>query len=82
MLKAIARTAEATKISEITICRISKCGKESEEQFESRDFQVKKRKRENRMQILMISTTILNYYERKEVPTLDKVMLDMKENSL
>ena len=84
--KAITRVSEATKISEITICRISKCGKETEHQSESPVFQVKRKRKTNPVTNFdnfnksVLRRTILNYYERKEIPTLDKVILEMKEN--
>ena len=80
--KAVQRTVEATKLSKSTIHRIWKEAKESEESVLSE----KKRKRSKPVTHLddfdqcALRRTVLNFYIRKEIPTLDKILLEFKEN--
>lgn len=85
--RALLRTAEATKVSNKAIVeRICKTARDTDELLGEAVFEIKKRKRSKTVTDLddfdkcVLRRTILRFYERKEFPTIDKVLLEMKEN--
>ncbi|XP_064083062.1 uncharacterized protein LOC135199076 [Macrobrachium nipponense] len=84
--KAVQRTMDATKQCRSTIYRICKEGKDNLEENEAPVFNVKKRKRPPTVTNIdgfdqcVLRRTVLGYYVRKEIPTLDSILLEVKEN--
>ncbi|XP_064100794.1 uncharacterized protein LOC135211413 [Macrobrachium nipponense] len=81
------RTAEATKVSKATVERISKEARESQELYGNPVFNLKKRKRSKPVTGLddfdkcLLRRIILQFYERKEIPTINKVLSEMRERT-
>ena len=83
---AINRAADAMKISRTTLYQICREAKETEEETGFPVFRVKKRKRSKTVTNIdefdqcVIRRTVLNFYLRKEIPTVEKMLHEVKEN--
>ncbi|XP_050707116.1 uncharacterized protein LOC126992421 [Eriocheir sinensis] len=86
--KATSRTAAATKVSLRTLSRICKEGRDNEESIELPKFKSpKKRQRTTPIADFfddfnkgVLRRTVLSFYERKDIPTLDKIHKEIKES--
>lgn len=82
--KAVLRATEATKLSKSTIHRIVKEAEETEE-YETPVFPQKKRSRSEPVTNLddfdkcALRRTVLNFYLREEIPTLEKILSAFKK---
>ena len=85
--KANRRTAEATNVGEGTVERIRKEARKNKENGSTQFMSPKKRKRSSPATDFfddfhkdVLRKTIFSYYERKEIPTIEKIFEDMKNN--
>ncbi|XP_066965438.1 uncharacterized protein [Macrobrachium rosenbergii] len=84
--KASIRTADATNVSISTVERVCREARDTMEVFRKPVFEEKKRKRSKTVTGLddfdkvVLRRKILQSYERKELPTIEKVLHEMKEN--
>ncbi|XP_068250360.1 uncharacterized protein [Palaemon carinicauda] len=84
--KTLKRTSEATMIPERTISRICKEGKVTGERYGKPIFVEQKKQQPRTVTNLddfdksVLRRTVLDFYARKEVPTLDSITAELKEN--
>ena len=85
--KAVQRTMDATKVSRATLHRICKEGENNIEEGNGNPIFIdKKRKRSSTITNIdnfdrhALRRMVLNYYVRNEIPTLDSILCDAKEN--
>ena len=82
------RTALAARVSERTVENINKEGKKNAQNYEPRFTSPKKRQRAkpiaedffDNFNEAVLHRTVLRFYERKEIPTLDTILEEVKEN--
>lgn len=87
VLKAQSRTAAATNVSERTVKRLCSEGRSNQENDLPKFMSPKKRHRVTPMRDFfdkfnegVLHRTVLSFYEREEIPTLEKIHTEIKNN--